>query len=176
MRPFSSIRIAAEVQYPEFLRQAQLWYTQCDPPRRCISTARTPPPFATSPCLKLQRRQWNSVLRVGSVFWTSCSDGEFSETAFFFWGYGFKKGLSNSVVLKDLLEQKHHWVPISSPPMMMVAGCLVSITRYVAGNRGCLVLSGWFQLFCSYDSVQSANALCFNVVLLFHLCGNNYGY
>jgi len=60
-----------------------------------------------------------------------------------FFGYGFKKGLSNSVVLKDLIEQKHHWVPIYfEPPMMMVAGCLVSITRYVAGSSGCLVLSG----------------------------------
>ena len=110
MRPFSSIRIAAEVQYPEFLRQAQLWYTQCDPPRRCINTARTPPPFATSPCLKLQRRQWNSVLRVGSVFWTSCSDGDFPRRPFFF-GYGFKKRtlkFSGS----ERFEQKHHWVPV----------------------------------------------------------------
>lgn len=35
---------------------------------------------------------------------------------------------------------------------------------------------GWLKLFRFYDPVQSANALCFNVVLLFHLCGNNYCY
>lgn len=176
MRPFSSIRIAAEVQYPEFLRQAQLWYTQCDPPRRCINTARMPPPFATSPCLKLQRRQLNSVLRVGSVFWTSFSDGDFPKRPFFL-VMVLKKDSQIQWFWKIWLNKNTHWVPIYfEPPMMMVAGCLVSITRYVAGSSGCLVLSGWFQLFCSYDSVQSANALCFNVVLLFHLCGNNYGY
>lgn len=69
------------------------------------------------------------------------SDGDFPKRLFvWLW---FEKGFSNSVVLKDLIEQKHHWVPIYfEPPMMMVAGCLVSSTGYVAGSSGCLVLSG----------------------------------
>lgn len=63
-------------------------------------------------------------------------------TAFF---YGFKKGLSNSVVLKDLIEEKHHWVPIYFEPThddgRRMFGFNYS-TRYVAGSSGCLVLSG----------------------------------